>query len=92
MPLGPLIRHSREATRLNQILNLGPPTLCVGRSAELSLLDTVFAEAGPLVVTSMASAASARRRFSIHSRAAPGACALPHCCASTAAASSPSAA
>jgi class 3 adenylate cyclase len=38
------------ATRLNQILESRAADAFVGRSAELSLLDTVFAEAGPLVV------------------------------------------
>src|SRR5262245_66625348 len=40
----------RMATRLNQLLESRAADAFVGRSAELSLLDTVFAEAGPLVV------------------------------------------
>ena len=53
MPLG--LHHDRAessslATRLNQILESRAADTFVGRRAELSVLDTVFAAAGPLVV------------------------------------------
>ncbi len=52
MPLGSAHDKvsQRMATRLNQLLESRAADAFVGRSAELSLLDTVFAEAGPLVV------------------------------------------